>query len=396
MTETEEQIRTEILNRIGEQKSLSESTAATVSQMQRQIDSIDAKLQGGNHGVGGGGFTKSLIDRLKEEPSFERLIKERRGVARISFTGSDAAQFNLKTTITSDAVGRMTTGVLPIERLPGITEEARQQLTIRALLASSPTTFQVIDFVKVNTPMVIASQVAEASTKPENAVAYTTVSERGKTIATWIPASRQVLDDMAELAAAVAGGLTYYLNLCEKQQLLSGDGTGENLHGLIGQASSFNSALLNPARGWNKIDVIGRAIQQISAAKELQPTFIVLHPTDWWDIRLTKDQYGHYILGDPQQGGVMTASGFALSPTQNIFGLTAVPTTSIAQGTFLIGSGNREAAEIRDRVETMVEVSSEHQDFFVKNLVAIRAEKRLALITRRPAAFVTGSFSTSP
>jgi hypothetical protein len=41
-------------------------------------------------------------------------------------------------------------------------------------------------------------------------------------------------------------------------------------------------------------------------------------------------------------------------------------------------------------------VSTEHSDYFVKNLVAIRAEKRLALITRRPASFVTGSFTTSP
>jgi hypothetical protein len=79
-------------------------------------------------------------------------------------------QFDLKTTISSDAVGRMTSGVLPIERMPGITEEARQQLTIRALLASSPTTFQVIDFVKVQSPMSIASPVPEASTKPENQV----------------------------------------------------------------------------------------------------------------------------------------------------------------------------------------------------------------------------------
>jgi hypothetical protein len=85
-----------------------------------------------------------------------------------------------------------------------------------------------------------------------------------------------------------------------------------------------------------------------------------------------------------------------LSPTQNIFGLQCVPTTSITSGTFLIGSGNREAVEIRDRLEAMVEISTEHASFFTQNLVAIRAEKRLCLITRRPGSYITGSFTTSP
>jgi hypothetical protein len=52
-------------------------------------------------------------------------------------------------------------------------------------------------------------------------------------------------------------------------------------------------------KGWNKIDIIDRAIEQVTAAKELQPTFVVLNPIDWWDIRLTKDGFGRYILGTP-------------------------------------------------------------------------------------------------
>jgi hypothetical protein len=43
-----------------------------------------------------------------------------------------------------------------------------------------------------------------------------------------------------------------------------------------------------------------------------------------------------------------------------------------------------------------VEISTEHADYFVRNLVAVRAEKRLALVTKRPASFVSGSFTTSP
>ena len=77
---------------------------------------------------------------------------------------------------------------------------------------------------------------------------------------------------------------------------MSGDNTGENLHGLIPQAAAFSSALLpSAAKGWTKIDVIATAIRQINAAKEIDPTFAVVNTNDWWDIALTKDNYGRYL-----------------------------------------------------------------------------------------------------
>ena len=68
------------------------------------------------------------------------------------------------------------------------------------------------------------------------------------------------------------------MNLEEELQLLSGDNTGENLHGLITQATAFSTSLLSAASGWNRIDIVGRAIQQLTTAKEIPPTFIVMHP----------------------------------------------------------------------------------------------------------------------
>jgi HK97 family phage major capsid protein len=65
-------------------------------------------------------------------------------------------------------------------------------------------------------------------------------------------------------------------------------------------------------------------------------------------------------------------------------------------GQFLVGSGNPAAAEIRDRMGMQIEVSTEHSDFLVRNLVAIRSEKRLAMVVKRPNSFVSGTFLTSP
>ena len=85
---------------------------------------------------------------------------------------------------------------------------------------------------------------------------------------------------MNELYSFLVTSLPYYVDLAEEQQLLSGDGTGENLHGILPQATHFDTSLLSASRGWNKIDIVGRSVEQVTAAKELQPTFIVLHPSD--------------------------------------------------------------------------------------------------------------------
>jgi HK97 family phage major capsid protein len=350
---------------------------------QKQLDAIDiqlAKKFSQDTSVEDG-----VEQAMKESDSLTRLMKEHRGSAVVQFKSNAMQRFlGRKTTITSGAVGTQTTGVLQIDRIPGIVPEARQQLRVRDLLTANPTTMQVIDFVKVSVPMTIGSPVPEASTKPENQLNFASVSEKVRLLATWIPATRQIIDDFPELLSFINGTMPYYINLAEELQLLYGDGTGENLHGLVPQSTPFNPALLVGTS--NSIDIVGRAIEQITGAKELDPTFVIMHPNNWWNMRLLKDGFGRYILGDPQT-----------NVRPSLFGLDVVYTTSMTYNSFLVGSGNPAASEIRDRMEMQVEISTEHQDYFVRNMVAIRAEKRLTLVVKRPGSYVTGTFAgTSP
>ena len=69
------------------------------------------------------------------------------------------------------------------------------------------------------------------------------------------------------------------------------------------------------------------------------------------------------------------------SSAPDLFGLTPIVTTSIASGTFLVGSGSAVASEIRDRMGMTVEISTQRSDYFTRNMIAIRAEKRAALVS---------------
>src|SRR5438874_543679 len=108
----------------------------------------------------------------------------------------------------------------------------------------------------------------------------------------------------------------YHVHLEEELQLLAGSGTGEDLNGLIPHVQSFDTGLLSLSQGWTAIDIVESAIAQITAAKEVAPSFIILHPLDWWTkMRLRKDSQGRYLLGDALTGVGIAATGGTLANT---------------------------------------------------------------------------------
>ena len=233
------------------------------TELQKQIDAVDMRTQ---KNFSGGDPLPSLVEKLKDDDSVQRLVKDGRGRAVLRFDSKEYAQhFERKTTITSAGQGYMTTGVMAIDRIPGIVPEARQELTVRDALTSNPTTLAVVDFVRVLQPLTVGSPAPEGSTKVENQLSFVSLSERVRTIASWLPASKQVISDLPELANFINSSLPYYINLGEEQQLLAGDGTGENLHGLLPQSAAFQSSLL--PGGGTRIDYIGACIEQIQRAR---------------------------------------------------------------------------------------------------------------------------------
>lgn len=361
-------------------------TKATLARLQSQMDAIDLKLvdQQRNAPIN----RKSLKEVLSENDDINRLIRDKKGRAIFEVPGEQAAELmGQKTTLLSGGTGfgDAAAGVIGIERMPGIVLEARRKLKMRDVISARPTTAPLIYYVKVSVPLSNASPQVEGSTKFENAVQFTTVSTNVQTLATYVPASRQILDDFDELMGFLRTSLPYYVNRLEDLQILSGDGVGNDLNGLTTQASAFSTSLLSAAQGYTRIDQIGAASEQIDSIDEIAASYVVMNSKDWWSLRRTKDSYGRYILGDPQSFG-----------EPKIWDLNVVSTNQMAQGTFLVGNGDPAAVEIRDRMAMQFDISTEDNVNFRQNLVTCRAEKRVALVVMRPASFVSGTFATSP
>lgn len=270
-------------------------------------------------------------------------------------------------------------GVVEPQRLPGIDTAPKQRLFIRDLIAPGRTGAPAIFWVQQTGFTNAAKVVAEGTTKPYSSIEFATKITAVTTIAHMFKASKQILDDFAQLQSTIDAEMRYGLKYVEEQEILFGDGTGVHLHGIVPQATAFDPAFTVEQQ--NGIDDLRLAMLQAQLAR-FPASGHVLHFIDWAKIELTKDTLGRYILANPSA---------LIGPT--LWGLPVVATEETAfQGKFLTGAFNA-AAQLFDREDANVVISTENADDFEKNMISIRCEERLALAVKRPEAFIYGSFT---
>lgn len=265
------------------------------------------------------------------------------------------------------------------DRLPGIDVAPKQRLFIRDLIAPGRTTSNTIYWVQQTGFTNRAAVVPENTTKPYSDIAFDEKITPVRTIAHMFKASKQILDDFAQLQSMIDTEMRFGLKYVEEQEILFGDGTGAHLEGIVPQASAFSAAF--EVEQQNGIDDLRLAMLQAQLAR-LPASGHVLHFIDWAKIELTKDTLGRYILANP-----LGLAGPVL------WGLPVVATEIAAfQGKFLTGAFQT-GAQLFDREDANVVISTENADDFERNMISIRGEERVALAVKRPEAFIYGNFT---
>ncbi len=327
----------------------------------------------------GGDFDllKSTGESFTDSEAFKKLATDQRGTARMAFKSITMNAAVTSITSSSSGTGGVGNAIAP-DRLAGIIAPPNRRMTVRSLLMPGRTSSNLIQYVQETGFQNMAAPVAETNLKPQSDLSLDLVDTPVRTIAHWFKASVQVLADIPLLQSYIDGRARYGLEFQEEVQLLAGDGSGQNLEGLIPQATAFDTSLLKADD--QQVDILRRAILQVRIA-EYAASGIVLNPNDWADIETLKDANGRYIFGNPGQN---------LQPS--MWGLPVVDTNAMPAGHFMVGAFNM-AAQVFDREDANVQVSTEDGDNFVKNMVTIRAEERLALAVFRPQSFVYGPFN---
>lgn len=260
----------------------------------------------------------------------------------------------------------------------------RRALTLRDVISVRRTSSDLVEYVRQTAHTNAAAIVPEATTatagaqavaggyKPEGSWAFERVSAPVVTIAEWVPATKRALADAAQLEDLINAELAADVAEAEENAILNGNGTGENIRGILStsgiQSQAFDKDIFTSVR---------RAITKARVAGRVTPNAIMLSPTDVETVDLARE--------NGATGAFLGAGPWALGP-RTMWGVPILESEAIAAGTALVGDFSK--AVLWDREQTSVTLSNSHADFFVRNLVAILAEERVAFGVTRPTAFV--------
>ena len=264
-----------------------------------------------------------------------------------------------------------------------IVQARRERPTIASLMGSGTISGNAISYFVEAAMQGGFSTVAEGAAKPQ--ISFddpTAVVDALKKIAGWIDMTDEFIEDLGFLKSEIDTRLLYQLTMFEEAQLLSGNGTGQNLLGIRNRSGVQVQAA--PTDAADNADAVFQAMTKVSTATSLTADALVIHPLDYQEFRLSKDGNGQYFGGGYFQG--QYGNGSVLE-NPNLWGLRTVVTTAATQGEILLGAF-RIGATVYRKGGVRVEATNTHADNFTNNKVTVRAEERVALAVRYPAAFV--------
>lgn len=315
--------------------------------------------------------------QVQSDPiAFKSLIRQ-----KALFVGGDAA-----------SVGAF---VVP-DRTDILEMLGRRPLTLRDLISVRRTTSDTVEYVKQSSHTNAAAPVAEATSaaaptapqdagalvlnanggyKPEGAWAFEKATATVKTIAEWVPATKRALADVSQLEGLINDELVADLAETEETQILSGSGSGENLRGIL-NTSGIQTTATTTTNDATRLASVRRALRLVRTVGRVAPSGILLNPEDAEKIDTMKDSQNRFYGQGP----------FGTGP-KTLWGVPYVESEAITTGTLLVGDYAK--AVLWDREQASVTVSDSHADFFIRNLVAVLAEERVAFAVTRPTAFCT-------
>lgn len=266
-----------------------------------------------------------------------------------------------------------------------------QRLTIMDLIAPGTTSAAAIPYPRENSlgtvngaapaagAMARAQTVGERGTKPTWEPDITTETANVRKIAVVTKVPDEFMSDFPGMQSYIDERLPYMVDIETEFQMLYGDGLGNNIKGITSTAGIQTRAY---ATSW--ADTLKKAITDVEVGSFFTADGIAMHPYDFEVASLEKDLNGQYLMGGPYY--IPYGQGMFVQ-MYNIWGKPVVSSTSVSVGKPIVGAWKL-GAQYFVREGMRLETTNANEDDFKKNLIAIRAEHRLALAVYRPVSFI--------
>jgi HK97 family phage major capsid protein len=278
----------------------------------------------------------------------------------------------LKATLTEDPASG---GALVVPQFrPGVVPTPLAPPTVASLFAQGAATSNAVTYMLEKTYVNAAAPVLEGAAKPESTLTFEAKTQPLVKVAHWLPVSDEMLDDVAQITSYLDARLRLGVALEVDDQILNAATTG-----LLVRADLTPPVAATAGKG---LEAITQAIADVEIASQLVVDAIVMHPADWSMLAATTNAQGDYLGPSP----------FETPAEKRLWGRRVATTPAMPQGTAIVGAFATGGGQLFVHGAIKVEASNSHADYWIKNLVAVRAEVRFALCLYRPVGFakVTG------
>jgi hypothetical protein len=215
-----------------------------------------------------------------------------------------------------------------------------------------------------------AAMVAEGAAFPESAIEFQQRSVILKKIGDSLPMTDEFQYDTAMFADEVDNFLNVNVKLVQDSQLLSADGTGNNITGLLTYAPAYTA----PASGiaaaslYDLIPKVAESITKDRGAK-FSPNVVLLNLTDINKMRLTKDANQNYVMPP-----------FVDRNGQVVAGMTVIEENGLSENTMVVG--DTRFGVIYEDEEGYTLTTGEVNNQFLQDEKTLKARKRIAFLIK--------------
>ena len=249
-----------------------------------------------------------------------------------------------------------------------VVEAARTPLVVRDLFAAENISGSTLVYLVEGAIQGAPAVTAEGAEKPQIHFADPTpVTVSLAKVACHIKESEEYINDYPFLASAINGRLLYELGLVEQNKLVTD---------LLATSGIQTGTYAANATAADIADAILQAAMDVQNGSGFAADAIMINPADWYKLRIAKDGENRYYGG----------GFFGAQSIPDLWGIPVCVTTAVAANTIVIGAF-KACGSVVQNGGVGVEATNTNEDDFVKNLMTIRAEERLALAVRRPAGF---------
>lgn len=216
-----------------------------------------------------------------------------------------------------------------------------------------------------------AAPTAFGTALPEGSVSFTRVVKASKRLGVWVPAWKSLVDDPSLFNNVVSEVLRQDFDRIADAQALNGDGTGEQVVGILDDDSDVPTSALSTA---TRAGHFRAALATIREADHVGPIDAAIHPTALLALVDEIDENDRHTW----KRELAEEFGFR----------SFIPTTLIDADTPIVADFKTLATAWIREPGILLSVSQDHASFFTEGKVAIAVEGRWEFEVVRPSAGV--------